>query len=399
MKLKYILALLLILSFFSVSVASADQTFQFIGGTEEEEELSDSMKKLQDKIRDYENKIIKLQEKEQSLEREIDYANSQIALTELRISQSEAQITNKQEQILKLGSDIDDLKVRIEKLKDSIAYQEEVLGERIRARYKSREDTPIIVIFGATTVSKLIQKTEYLKVLEKQDHKMLTEMNQTKEAYGVQKNIFENKKDKEESLKQQLEAEKANLEVYKTDLDRQRADKEELLAATENDENKYQALLAQVQSELAALQLAINLPSGNGAAVEKGDIIGLMGNTGCSTGPHLHFGYVKDGRSRDPLPYLKDKKLRWPVDDWQITQYYGDNYNFYMNNFGIPGHDAIDIISKTQWSGAPIKAAKSGTLYYAQDAKVYCPWINNSLGKGAIIDHGGGERTIYWHLK
>ncbi len=405
MKLKILLALILISVTFSLGAAveAHPNRYAIFGASDnddtEDEEINENMKELQEKIKEYEDKIKDLQAQEKSLQQQIDYANSQISLTELRISQSEAAIVNKQEQIIKLGSDIENLSGRIDKLEGSINYQEEVLGERIRARYKSREDTPLVVILGATTMSRLIQKAEYLKVLEKQDHRMLTEMNQTKDAYGVQKNIFVNKKEKEELLKEQLEIEKTNLLGYKSDLDKQRADKEELLARTENDENKYQALLAQVQSELAAMQMAINLPSGNGEKVEKGDIIGLMGNTGCSSGPHLHFGYVKGGKTRDPLPYLENDDLEWPVDNWQITQYFGANYSFYMNNFGIPGHDALDIVSKSQWSGAPVKAAKDGVLYYAQDAKVYCPWLNNSIGKGAIIDHGDGERTIYWHLQ
>jgi hypothetical protein len=43
----------------------------------------------------------------------------------------------------------------------------------------------------------------------------------------------------------------------------------------------------------------------NGQHVEKGDLIGLSGNTGHSTGSHLHFG-VKDSSNHflDPSPYI-----------------------------------------------------------------------------------------------
>lgn len=37
-----------------------------------------------------------------------------------------------------------------------------------------------------------------------------------------------------------------------------------------------------------------------GAHVKKGDVIGLAGETGTVTGPHLHFELVKDGESVDP---------------------------------------------------------------------------------------------------
>ncbi|MGB0504035.1 MAG: M23 family metallopeptidase, partial [Thalassolituus sp.] len=41
-----------------------------------------------------------------------------------------------------------------------------------------------------------------------------------------------------------------------------------------------------------------------GDIVRKGDIIALMGSTGRSTGPHVHFEVYKNGRSVDPAAYI-----------------------------------------------------------------------------------------------
>jgi murein DD-endopeptidase MepM/ murein hydrolase activator NlpD len=47
-----------------------------------------------------------------------------------------------------------------------------------------------------------------------------------------------------------------------------------------------------------------------GATVRKGDLIGYVGLTGRSTGAHLHFSAIANGRFVDPATYLSDRRER-----------------------------------------------------------------------------------------
>ena len=41
-----------------------------------------------------------------------------------------------------------------------------------------------------------------------------------------------------------------------------------------------------------------------GQSVAQGEVIGEVGNTGASTGPHVHFETRLDGAAVDPMGYL-----------------------------------------------------------------------------------------------
>jgi len=38
--------------------------------------------------------------------------------------------------------------------------------------------------------------------------------------------------------------------------------------------------------------------------VKRGETIALMGSTGHSTGPHVHFEVLRNGRQVDPLSFI-----------------------------------------------------------------------------------------------
>ena len=45
-----------------------------------------------------------------------------------------------------------------------------------------------------------------------------------------------------------------------------------------------------------------------GQVVRKGDVIGYVGSSGASTGPHVHFEVLINGEQVNPLDYAVPKK-------------------------------------------------------------------------------------------
>ena len=44
-----------------------------------------------------------------------------------------------------------------------------------------------------------------------------------------------------------------------------------------------------------------------GDKIERGQTVALLGNTGASSAPHLHYEILKDGKNVDPMKYMFDR--------------------------------------------------------------------------------------------
>lgn len=77
-----------------------------------------------------------------------------------------------------------------------------------------------------------------------------------------------------------------------------------ITAAKDNSHGKY--IVVEHPGGLQSWYLHLSKISiSEGDTVTKGQRIGSLGNTGRSTGPHLHFEIVKQEKAVDPLPYLE----------------------------------------------------------------------------------------------
>jgi len=346
---------------------------------------SSGLDAIKKQIEETEQKINELENEKQTLSSQIGVIDNQIKLTELKIDSTEAQISD-------LSLDIDTATKKINGLEGSLDELSKILVNRIKSTYMVGSVSPIYMLLASNDVGDFLTRANYLRIAQAHDKRLIYDTVQAKNDYENQKDIFEDKKLEVERLKKELVG-------YTTQLDADKGGKEQLLTVTENDEKKFQQLLAKLKADAASINVAIGNVGDFLGTVNKGDVIGSVGSSGCSTGPHLHLEVYTDAKVEDgriignrvnPRPYLDNGDYEKPVPGYpgSVTADYGEIYF-------LGTHTGIDIANPF---GTPIKAMQGGDVYFTSAPCSYNIAGGSSLGKGVIVDHKNGIVTLYWHI-
>lgn len=227
------------------------------------QECRDNNKSVQDCPEYLKSKLNLLQGQSKTLSSQIAIMNSQINLTEARIE------ANKRD-ILDLTLDIDTATKKISTLQGSLDKITGILLNRIVATYQAGRVQPLEMLLSSTDASSLLVRLNYLKIAQAHDKKLIYDVQQAKNDYTNQKEIFEVKRKKVETLKKQLEA-------YTNQLSQEKQTKQDLLAQTKGNESTYQQLLAQAQAQLAALAGFANSLVGGSQIISHSDLSDSFG--------------------------------------------------------------------------------------------------------------------------
>ena len=150
------------------------------------------------------------------------------------------------------------------------------------------------------------------------------------------------------------------------------------------------------QADINVTELLKNQKFTSLGKVKAGEQIGMVGSSGLSTGPHIHFAVFQNGKFINPVE-SENKLIQnylWPLPNstWaDITQPFGcTDFDLEPVAPSCPGghtHNGLDIAG---WYGDPVIAAADGDIVFKGPSGAY--------GYVVIVDHGNSTFTYYPHL-
>lgn len=195
------------------------------------------VQEIQNRINELQGKISELQGQKQTLSSQISVMDNQINLTQLKIQSTEAQISE-------LALDIDTADKKIDRLENSLDKLSEVLINRIKQTYIVGSSSNFQVLVSSNDVNDFVKRANYLRIAQEHDKKLIYDTVQARNDYATQKEIFQDKKTRNEVLQ-------AELQSYSAQLENEKQAKNQLLTQTQGSEAEYQRLLKEAQAQLA----------------------------------------------------------------------------------------------------------------------------------------------------
>lgn len=283
-------------------------------------------------------------------------------------------VINQEIQLLELK--LSEIRTQLDQTRKDLEEQKGILRQALREHYTFGEVRTIELLAESDSFSDFFDQQEYLNRIRS------SIQDSAKKVAELEKQLEE-----QETEQQRLLDEEAGKKVA---LEGRRAAKQRLLNETRGQEEFYRARVADLERRRQAAEAELDryiqslLDSGVSLGpIAKGEFVGFVGNTGYSSGPHLHFAIHQNNSPRNPITVMNQLGWAWPVPARPNTTqgYNGD-------------HPAIDIGTQGEYGVQAVSTADGeiihkGCLFYSD------PKFNNYA---VIIRHANGYSSRYIHL-
>lgn len=305
-----------------------------------------------------------LEAKQAELQAQIDSRTDDIMATMQKYELLEQQADLTRQEIENLTQQIQVCVVMINEKEveyDQAVEAESEQLEHLKTRVRAMEENGTVVsyleiLFQARSFSDLLARLDLISAIMESDQRLADELEQARIAVAEAKAELEQAKAEHEAARADQEAKEVELQASMAEaqetMDYLQANIDELTAVYEANEAEEEALQAQIDQLMEQLKAQEEANKNNGT--------GNVGTVG--TGQYI-----------------------WPATSTYITSPFGTRWHPVLG--GYRTHYGVDI------------GASYGTNIYAADGgTVEISTYSSSYGNYVLINHGGGNATLYAHM-
>lgn len=199
-------------------------------------ELKEEKAANEQKLSDVNSELATLNEESKGITEEIEVLDDQLV-------EIIASVSLLEDEIEKVEEDIETTKVELDEAIEKEETQYAAMKKRIQFMYEKGETSYVTLLLGASTITDVVNRTEYIEKLYEYDETLLVEYIAAKEAV--------------ETKKTELEEQQSELETNKTELEEEQKVLDELLAEKKAEQEDYETKIAKAKQEAAAYKAKI----------------------------------------------------------------------------------------------------------------------------------------------